>query len=206
MIEALETTGTFPELAVRNHLIRLQTVKDILLKLGVRNVADLGCGDGKLIELLADEPSIDRILGVESSESRLDSARERIATRYGSHKVKLLASSFLELSGELNGLDAVVMVESIEHIPEDKVTILADEIFGRQQLKVVVVTTPDATKRLSEEKLQQRGHLFEWDIIEFQNWANDVVMNYPYTAEITQLSGPTFIRNTQVGIFQRLDV
>lgn len=65
-IEALNTTGTFPELAVKNHSIRLETVRSILLNSGVVSVADLGCGDGKLIELLVGEPSVKRIVGVDS--------------------------------------------------------------------------------------------------------------------------------------------
>lgn len=124
----------------------------------------------------------------------------------GADKVELVQGSLLNLNGHLAACEGVALVESIEHIEEEQIPQLTQDIFGHQRPRLVVVTTPDATKRLSDEKMQQRGHLFEWDIPEFQDWANGVTENFPYTAEVILLSGPTFIRNTQIGIFYRATV
>lgn len=73
VVEALNTTGTFPELAIRNHTIRLETVGGILLDAGVVSIAELDCGDDQLIETLVAEPSLQKIvgLGVDRSAANL---------------------------------------------------------------------------------------------------------------------------------------
>lgn len=201
MVEALLTTGTFPEKAVRNHEIRLRAVRDILLDHEVESVLDLGCGDAKLIELLLGEPGIDKVLGIDHDPRRLTAGRQRIDSLYGGYKTELAHGSFLELDESLADFDAAVLVETIEHIEPEQLPLLERELFGKVQPRLVVVTTPNATKRITLEQMAHRGHFFEWDIPEFENWVEGVSRSYPYLGEIIQLNGPSFVRGTQIAVF-----
>ncbi len=100
------------------------------------------------------------------------------------------------------GHEAAVMIETIEHVAMSRLPEIERKTIGVIQPSMVVVTTPDATKRLTSEKMLQRGHLFEWDIPEFVDWTSGVCRAYPYTPEVMQLNGPTFVRGTQIALFR----
>lgn len=203
MVEALMTTGTFPAQAIRNHEIRLKTVSDILLREGVSSVLDLGCGDGKLIELLQPNPAFERISGLDQDAGRLAVAEQNLSAENGFQKVELIRDSFCDPETALPKHDAVVLVETIEHVDETQVPEVEATIFDNLRPSLVVVTTPDATNRLSDEKMRQRGHLFEWDIAEFAQWTNGVSERYPYSHEVLQLKWESFVRGTQIAIFKK---
>lgn len=104
----------------------------------------------------------------------------------------------------ISRLGAVVLLETIEHVPKNAVKRIEAGVFDHIAPDLVAVTTPDATKRLNQEQLAARGHHFEWNIPEFQEWALDVTSRYPeYSVNIKQLTGPTFVRNTQIAVFTR---
>lgn len=203
MVEALMTTGTFPPLAMKNHQLRLSRVKDILVNERASSVLDIGCGEGELIDKLQAVPSIKRITGVDSSENRLRLAKEKILKAPNFGKVTLSQACMLDLDETYSGHDAAVLVETIEHVPISEVAKIEAGIFGKVEPRLVVVTTPDATARLTDEKMQQRGHHFEWDVAEFSEWASSIEEVYPYTPAIELLDGPSFVRPTQIAVFHR---
>ena len=57
---------------------RLQTVMAALQFHDASTVLDLGCGTGALLESLAAEPRIKRVLGVDTSMASLEAARRRL--------------------------------------------------------------------------------------------------------------------------------
>jgi 3' terminal RNA ribose 2'-O-methyltransferase Hen1 len=57
---------------------RLQAVAQALRDNGARRVLDLGCGEGRLIALLLNEPMVDEIVGVEVSAAVIDRAYQRL--------------------------------------------------------------------------------------------------------------------------------
>src|SRR4051812_37302115 len=59
-----EEKVTEPEQKVRVHDLRLQAVRDELVKANAKTVVDLGCGEGKLLKLLLAEIQFERILGM----------------------------------------------------------------------------------------------------------------------------------------------
>ena len=58
---------------------RLQAVLAELQASGARRVLDLGCGDGRLLELLAAEGQFAEIVGMDVSTQALTRARRRLA-------------------------------------------------------------------------------------------------------------------------------
>lgn len=208
-LPALHTTGTFPELAIHNHGLRMDAVIAALSCAGIRRVIDIGCGDGALAKKISNSGLLlDAYIGIDTWQDRLDSARTDASTLDMS--VEFMEGSMTDLERVIvnpelfRAFGAVVLLETIEHIPRGEVPQMEVGVFDYISPQIVAVTTPDATKRLNEEQLQARGHHFEWDIPEFHNWAVNVTDRYPdYSVNIHQLTGPTFIRNTQIAVFSR---
>jgi hypothetical protein len=210
LLPALHTTGTFPELAIYNHSLRIDAVLGALTLNKISNILDLGCGDGALIrKICASGYPLNKYIGIDSWQDRLDSAQTDLETEH--NVISFLDGSMTDVEGILDDpkpfqhLGAVVMLESIEHVPRTEVGRIESGVFGYVAPSLVVVTTPDATKRLSQEKLDARGHYFEWDIPEFEEWAIGVTESYPdYSVDISQLTGPSFVRNTQIATFSQI--
>lgn len=205
-LPALYTTGTFPPLAVHNHRIRMEAVLGKLTANDIKSIVDIGCGDGAFLDLLLDRGFDGPILGVDTSQDRLDILEEKHASRVAKGLLKLVCGSMTSLEDVIekpersDGL-AVIMIESIEHTPVDTLPQVANGVFGHIQPALAVITTPDATHRLSQEKLDARGHEFEWDPDELAFWAVTTACRYGYRAEAEQITGPTFVRNTQIATF-----
>ena len=104
------------------HEERLQAVMDVLHLTGARSVADLGCGDGALLLRLLDNPAIERIAGVEQSVAALTALKGALALREEAtrDRVTIIDGAMLDPQPVLAGYDAVVMVETIEHLPPDQ--------------------------------------------------------------------------------------
>lgn len=206
---ALHTTGTFPELAVYNHNLRMESVVAALSSNGIRRVIDLGCGDGAFTKkILNSDVNLDLYVGIDSWLDRLDAAQTD--SELVDDRLTFIEGSMTELETAIRNpepfrpLGAVVLLETIEHVPRDEVGAIEKGVFKHISPKLVVITTPDATARLNKEQLRARGHYFEWDVSEFHEWAKSIVDEYPeYSVNIEQLTGPTFVRNTQVAVFKR---
>jgi cyclopropane fatty-acyl-phospholipid synthase-like methyltransferase len=188
---------------VLNHDIRLQAVKKILIEAGADSVLDLGCGDGQLLSLLAIEPSISRLTGVDFDPLRIASANLRLKTLAEKSKIKLWSRPIETLPSRFKDHTAISLVEVIEHQDQSTLSQFEQLVFSVLAPELVVVTTPDASFRLPAEELTVRGHVFEWNQTEFDNWAANICRKYPYKYEIRQLDGPTFFRGTQIAIFQK---
>lgn len=209
-LPALHTTGTFPELAKHNHGLRMDAVIAALTCNGIQRVIDLGCGDGALRnKITASNLHLDGYVGIDNWPDRLDRAQSDSDTLDAN--TTFLDGSMTDLKNLIKDpkpfrhLGAVVLLETIEHVPGDDVSLIESGVFGYISPDIAVVTTPDATERLNDEQLEARGHFFEWDVPEFEEWAAGVTSQYPeYSVKIDQLSGPTFVRNTQIAVFSRV--
>lgn len=208
-LPALHTTGSFPELAVKNHQLRMKAVIEILRLQGIKSLIDLGCGDGALAREIADcGLELDNYLGLDPWKSRVESAKEDEVLR--GKGFQFTEGSMTDIQSSVpkplyfRDHGAIILLETIEHVQIEEVPLVQEGVFGYVSPDLVVVTTPDATNRLNEDQLKARGHNFEWDIAELQQWSEDTVSQFPdYSFEITQLGGPSFVRNTQIATFSK---
>jgi 3' terminal RNA ribose 2'-O-methyltransferase Hen1 len=93
---------------------RIAAVREALLAAGARSVIDMGCGEGKLLKALVQEPRFTRLTGVDVSVRTLQiTARrldlERIEDREPG-RLRLLQGSAPYRDPRLEGADALVMV------------------------------------------------------------------------------------------------
>ena len=176
----------------RLHEIRLNAILDALREpaRGIASVADLGCGEGKLLRKLIAEPRFTRILGMDISAPLLARTADRLhLDRSGSRERVTLIQSSLTLRDErLSGYDAAVLCEVIEHLDPHRLDAVAASLFGCAAPGTVVLTTPNrefnATwDALPAGSLRHRDHRFEWDRAEFAAWTDAVAARFRYAVE-----------------------
>jgi len=193
---------------------RLATVHRILSEAGAMTVADLGCGEGKLVGRLSRSSKFQRVLGVDVSVRTLERARQRLNPERMpakiAERVTLLHGSAIYRDARLADLDAICLVEVIEHLDEDRLPALEAAVFGAARPRLVIVTTPNADynarfENLPTGRFRHADHRFEWSREEFAAWAEGVATRQGYTVRFEPI-GPVdeaLGAPTQMGVFSR---
>jgi 3' terminal RNA ribose 2'-O-methyltransferase Hen1 len=201
-----ETTTTL-------HEARLEAVMERLLCGRAETVVDLGCGAGALLRRLVAEPHIRRIVGIDNSPRALRLAEQFLTSDDGTidSRLSLRQASATELHGDLEAFDAVVMVETIEHLDPAHLGRLERSVFVRLRPRLVVLTTPNREYNtlfgLKPDEHRHPDHRFEWDRRKFENWGRGVANRTGYSVEFEGV-GPAnawFGSATQLAAFQRTD-
>ena len=191
---------------------RIQAVLDELRSLGAAKVLDLGCGEGRLINALLDEPSVRSITGVDVSHRALEAARRRLhldsLPPLQRQRVNLLHGSLVYTDSRLAGHDVAVAMEVIEHIDVSRLDAFEEAVFGTAQPKAVLITTPNAEynavfDRLSAGIFRHGDHRFEWTREQFQDWSKGVANRRGYDVRFQDIGPvhPDHGAPTQMGVF-----
>ena len=194
------------------HDVRLATVFSTLKESGARRVLDLGCGEGKLLEMLLGDRQFAEIVGMDVSLVSLDRARrklhlERLAPVVA-ERMTLLHGSLVYRDRRLEGFDAAAVVEVIEHLDAARLAAFERNLFGFAAPKTVVLTTPNREYNAlftGMEGLRHRDHRFEWTRAEFAAWCERVGETFGYSFEISGV-GPedeTHGAPSQMAVFTR---
>ena len=194
------------------HAERLAAVVEVLRSRGARRVLDLGCGDGRLIEVLLEADAVAEILGLDLSSQSLAWARDRLSRnrliRQRANRVTLIEGSATEPDPRLVGFDAAAVVEVVEHLAPAELTAFEDVLFGHAHPATVVLTTPNVEYNaryptLVHGKFRHPEHRFEWTRAEFQAWADAVGQRWGYRVEYTLIGpeDPALGAPTLMGIF-----
>ncbi|HJP79817.1 MAG TPA: 3' terminal RNA ribose 2'-O-methyltransferase Hen1 [Pseudonocardiaceae bacterium] len=181
---------------------------------GARRVGDLGCGEGALVaELLADN-QFTHVVATDVSSRALEIAERKLrvdrmppARR---ERLSLLQSSLTYRDGRLAGLDAVVLMEVIEHVDPPRLPALARTVFDSIAPETVVVTTPNVEYNVRYPALlpgnrRHRDHRFEWTRAEFADWAGGVADDWGYQVRYLPVGDvdPELGPPTQLALFTR---
>lgn len=141
-----EVPGT-AEARVPLNALRMDTVVDTLRGLGARRVADLGCGDGKLLQRLLRAPDFTHVFGADVSSVALSRAEQRLKLDRASPRdlgrLTLVQGSLVYRDARFEGFDAVALVEVIEHMDPHRLPVMEDVVFVGAKPSHVVVTTPN---------------------------------------------------------------
>jgi SAM-dependent methyltransferase len=178
---------------------RRRAILAVLREAGARRVADLGCGDGKLVRELLADPAFSEVVAVDVSHRALELAARRLRVGRMPDRVRarlnLVASSLTYRDARIAGLDAAVLCEVIEHLDPPRLPALAAAVLGAARPRLVVVTTPNAEFNVRYEGLppgafRHRDHRFEWTRAEFAAWVQDLCAHHPYTARLGGVGDP----------------
>ncbi len=199
LAEADESGTTVDEPVERNqderyrslHQQRLGAVLAALRGTAARSVLDLGCGEGRLLELLRAEPQFERITGVDASSRVLSRAARRLrldtATTVERERLQLLHGALTYRDDRLSGHDAAAVVEVVEHLDQERLSAFSEVIFGHTRPTTIVLTTPNREyNALFDEprELRHRDHRFEWTRTEFRGWVETISARYGYSATV----------------------
>lgn len=181
---------------------------------GARTVLDLGCGEGKLLHELLQDPQFEQIVGMDVSIRSLEMAHKRLKLDRlpdrQAERLKLIHGSLIYRDKRLEGFDAAAVVEVIEHFDPPRLSALERVLFEFARPQTIVLTTPNREYNVMWDTLpagqfRHTDHRFEWSRQEFQDWANRVGGQHGYSVrflpvgpEDEQVGSPT-----QMGVFKR---
>jgi 3' terminal RNA ribose 2'-O-methyltransferase Hen1 len=169
---------------------RLGAVLAAIRSSGAKRVADLGCGEGKLLrELLADK-EFTEILGMDVSIRCLEIAHwrlklDRLPERQRA-RIRLIHGALTYRDERLANFDAAAIVEVIEHLDPARLKAFERVVFEHAQPRTVVLTTPNREYNVIWESLpagamRHADHRFEWTRAEFQAWAGGIADRFGYS-------------------------
>jgi cyclopropane fatty-acyl-phospholipid synthase-like methyltransferase len=113
------------------HAQRLEAVATVLRARDVARILDLGCGDCKLLALLASDARVTKLVGVDASARHLALGETRLkeVNRRQTGRVRLLQGSVVYRDQRLQGFDAVTFVEVIEHLDPPRLATMERVVF-----------------------------------------------------------------------------
>lgn len=193
------------------HEQRLDAAREAVRACGARTVLDLGCGDGELLTRLVIEPQIERIVGVDLCRESLGRLRKRLAAFEGeaTAEVDLVHASMTEDGASLAGFDCAVLIETIEHIDPQRLSVLERAVFAQMRPGTVVITTPNAEFNtllgVPTHRFRHPDHRFEWDRAKFRRWTRGVAARNGYDVVWRDVGGlhPAAGGASQMAVFQR---
>ena len=194
---------------------RLDAVMHAVVAAGGGSVADLGCGEGRLLQRLVAEPSVGNVLGVDVSLRSLDRAEARLRLDEMSERrreqITLAQSALTYTDARLQGRDVATVVEVIEHLDAERLDTFAQVVFGNATPQTVIVTTPNSEynvhfANLPADQFRHGDHRFEWSRAEFAAWADAICAQYGYSATFAPI-GPDDVRTgppTQMAVLRKV--
>jgi 3' terminal RNA ribose 2'-O-methyltransferase Hen1 len=192
------------------HSQRLGAVLSVLKNSGARRVLDLGCGEGRLLQMLIKEPQFAEIVGVDVSYRALEMASERLERLPPKQRerITLIHGSLMYRDARLSGFDAAAVVEVIEHLDPPRLAAFERVLFEFARPATVVITTPNAEYNVMWEalpagKFRHKDHRFEWTRAEFEAWAQHIGERFGYQVRFLPV-GPEDANvgaPSQMGIF-----
>jgi 3' terminal RNA ribose 2'-O-methyltransferase Hen1 len=192
---------------------RRDTVLAVLRSTGAGSVVDLGCGEGKLLRALLDDPAYRRILGVDVSHRSLEIAARRLRLEQlpdrARERITLRQSSLTYRDPAVAGFDAAILMEVIEHIDPPRLDALESSVFAAARPRAVIVTTPNVEYNtqfeMPEGSTRHPDHRFEWTRAEFRSWADRVAAAHGYQVRYEPVGPehPHLGPPTQLALFVR---
>lgn len=198
-------------MATALHDERIETVARLAVACGAKRLLDLGCGSGELLARLAREPRFQRIVGIDISPQALSAARALLGLdpRMDDGRIALLEASFTQPDERLRGFDAALLVETIEHIPPQRLSRVEHAVFAWSRPQTVVITTPNQEYNvlhgMPPGAMRHPGHCFEWDRRKFRKWATGLAARNGYSVEFGDIgiADPLLGSSTQLALFGR---
>lgn len=194
--------------------IRLEAVCQEVIRCKASSVIDLGCGEGKLLELLIPIRELRKLCGMDVSKEALEKAGKRLLHKnyhvQERSRVELFQGSLMYKDSRICEFDAACVVEVIEHIAPEKRMIFEQVLFRNAAPSTVILTTPNREYNerysgISRGMLRHVDHRFEWTREEFAVWTARICEQYGYEAEIKGIGeiDDRYGFPTQMGVFTK---
>ncbi|XP_011868750.1 PREDICTED: uncharacterized protein LOC105562484 [Vollenhovia emeryi] len=154
-------------------------------------VVDFGCAELGFLFYLKGIPEVKRILCVDVDRDILERHKrkaeplitEMLHSRQRMLTIEICEGSVTDNDVKLLNANAVICIELIEHLYPDTLIDLPFNIFGYIKPEVAIITTPNVEFNVlfpNFSGYRHPDHKFEWTRKQFQDWANNIVLRYPY--------------------------
>lgn len=143
-------------------------------------VVDMGAGEGKLTEPLAQLKTIDTLYAVDPSNAALQKMHNRFAEADLKVKPNIQWGSLYYVDETFNGADVFILCEVIEHINEERLPQMMQLVTEMYAPKNIIVSTPNAEYNTvyALGDLRHDDHRFEWTRQQFRDWCEMVAPQY----------------------------
>lgn len=191
---------------------RYAAVCEILSRDGqVESVADFGCSSGMFLTYVKRLGNLRRYVGVDVTYGCLEDPGQLtrpldwdiVHKRARTLNIEFFKGNVSDRDSRLEGFDAVTCIELVEHLHEEDLRKLPDNIFGFIRPRLVVITTPNRDFNVvfpGLQGLRHWDHKFEWTRAEFDAWCSDIVQRYPgYTVEYSGVGESPSLEHRGVG-------
>ena len=196
-------------------LQRADAVVTALRDVGARTVADVGCGEGALLKRLVADPVFTAVIGADVSATALARTERTLNLREASDRqrsrVRLIQSSVTYQDDRIAGLDALILMEVVEHLDPERLPALDSSVFAAAAPQAVIVTTPNSEYNTLFDSLpagtfRHADHRFEWSRAEFSAWAEGIGARNGYGVEYRTVGHvhPTLGAATQLALFRKV--
>lgn len=192
------------------HEERLDAVMAILRAEAVRRVADLGCGSGNLVARLLAEPGIEQVYAMDASATALQVLRgELLQGQVEAARCTLIHGSYTEPDPRLQGVEAVTLIETIEHLDPQRLSRVERTVFAGYAPRLILLTTPNADYNrhygLAPGQYRDPDHRFEWSRAKFRDWAGGLARRNGYALRLLGIGegDPEDGAPTQMAVFSR---
>ena len=143
------------------------------------------------MRLLLKDKQFDHITGLDVSLRALEIASDRLRLEQmpdtQRRRLDLWHGSLMYRDRRLEGFDAAVAMEVIEHLAPERLAAFERVLFECARPTSIVITTPNREFNakwdgLAGGKLRHPDHRFEWTREEFQSWATGIADRFHYDA------------------------
>ena len=136
---------------------RREAVIRVLRETTADSVIDLGCGEGKLLQLLLQEKQFEKIAGMEVSPRILEKTAKNLQagdlTPGQREHIQLFQGSLLYRDQRCQGFAAAVLMEVIEHLEPSRLSTFERVIFEFARPGAIIITTPNQEYNVLWENL-----------------------------------------------------
>ncbi|GFR91705.1 small RNA 2'-O-methyltransferase-like [Elysia marginata] len=183
-----------PPLYTQRYVLAINT----LVEHNMQSVVDFGCSECGFLKLLPTAPCVEKVALVDIDRSVLVARKRQIypelhhylQRRSNPLHVSLYCGSAEDLDTRLQGFDAATLIEVIEHLHQDTLVRVTENVFGRLKPRLCFVTTPNSEfnvlfKNPDPTQFRHWDHKFEWTRSEFSSWCESVALRFGYNVKYT---------------------
>lgn len=209
--KALRFRHLLDEAPKENHgtlnMQRYEAIVKQVEKLPHRFVIDMGAGEGKLTEQLAQLQTIDTLYAVDPSNTALLKMKKRFSEADFAVAPDIQWGSLYYEDTAFKGADVFILCEVIEHINEDRLQPIMKLITDSYAPNNIIITTPNAeyNKVYELDEMRHDDHRFEWTREQFRSWCSAAAPGYNLRFEGIGEEHTAFGTPTQMCVMTRRD-
>lgn len=183
-----------PPLYTQRYVLAVNT----LMEKNIQSVVDFGCSECGFLKLLPTALCVKKVALVDIDRTLLVARKRHIypelhhylQRRENPFHVSLFCGSAENFDPRIQGFEAATLIEVIEHLHQDTLVRVTENVFGCLKPRLCFVTTPNSEfnvlfKNADPTQFRHWDHKFEWTRGQFSSWCEFVASRFGYTVKYT---------------------